>query len=58
MDPGSSIERAVHFTAKEAQQFQQALLAKRSARDKHLRGFDPACPLPFLHFPLDLDRFL
>lgn len=50
MDPGSSIERAVHFTAKEAQQFQQALWAKRGACDKHLRGFDSACPLPLLHF--------
>lgn len=29
MDPGSSIERAVGFTLKEAQQFQQALWAKR-----------------------------
>ena len=50
MDPGSSIKRAVHFTAKEAQQFQQALWAKRGACDKRLRGFDPACPLPLLYF--------
>ena len=28
MDPGSSIERAVDFTAKEAHQFLQALWAK------------------------------
>lgn len=28
MDPGSSIERAVDFIAKEAQQFQQALWGK------------------------------
>lgn len=50
MDPGSSIKRAVDFTAKEAQQFLQVLWAKRGACDKRLRGFDPACPLPFLHF--------
>ena len=29
MDPGSSIERAVDFTAKETQQFLQVLWAKR-----------------------------
>lgn len=28
MDPGSSIERAVHFTAEEAQQFLQVLWGK------------------------------
>lgn len=28
MDPGSSIERAVHFISKEAQQFQQVLWGK------------------------------
>lgn len=28
MDPGSSSERAVHFTAKEAQQFPQGLWGK------------------------------
>lgn len=50
MDPGSSIERAVHFTVKKAQQFPQVLWAKRGVCDKHLRGFDPACPLPLLHF--------
>ena len=33
MDPGSSIERAVHFTAKEAQQFQQALWAKSMGKE-------------------------
>lgn len=49
MDPGSSIERAVNFTMKEAQQFLQVLWAKRGACHKHLRGFDPACPL-LLHF--------
>lgn len=30
MDPGSSIERAVNFTAKEAQQFQQVLWGKEA----------------------------
>lgn len=30
MDSGSSIERAVNFTAKEAQQFQQALWGKEA----------------------------
>lgn len=50
MDPGSSIKRAVNFTEKEARQFLQALWAKRGACDKHLRGFDPACPLPLLYF--------
>ncbi len=30
MDPGSSIKRAVDFTAKEAQQFQQGLWGKEA----------------------------
>ncbi len=30
MDPGSSIKRAVHFTAKEAQQFLQVLWDKEA----------------------------
>lgn len=30
MDPGSSIERAVNFTAKEAQQFPQVLWGKEA----------------------------
>lgn len=30
MDPGSSIERAVNFIAKEAQQFQQVLWGKEA----------------------------
>ena len=59
MDPGSSIKRAVDFTAKEAQQFLQVLWAKRGACDKRLRGFDPIYALfLFCIFPLDLDRFL
>ena len=30
MDPGSSIERAVNFTVKEVQQFQQVLWGKEA----------------------------
>lgn len=50
MDPGSSIKRAVNFIAKEARQFLLGLWGKEGACDKHLRGFDRSCPLPFLHF--------
>lgn len=57
MDPGSSIESCA-FHREEVQQFLRRYGAKRGACDKRLRGFDPACPLPLLHFPLDLDRFL
>lgn len=58
MDPGSSIERAVNFTAKEAQQFLQVLWGKEGRVISAGEALIPHALFLFCIFSLDLDRFL